>query len=320
MHKSFEECVKRISKSTEEIKGSVDFLWGLWSGAKDIKQVYKKGEMRESNYIPPKDYSFKQLIGNGVNLEILTYKEPSDKVVLMVHGGSFIYRMADFFLHMFPYYAEAGGHATVVTMDYRVAPVVSYREMIEDVVGSYEWLLNEGYKPENIVFAGDSSGGGTTLASMIYLREHNYPMPAGVITISACTNIGCTTKTVKTNFDVDLIFGNTNLLQNNYSIFLKDDDYKNPYVSPFFGSYEGFPPMLLQVGGDEILLDDSRVIAQKAFEAGVDVRLEIYEGMFHDFQNCKGMLKEADIAWRNIGKFLNKIFYKKHLVKKHLSY
>ena len=55
MHKSFEECVKRISKSTEEIKGSVDFLWGLWSGAKDIKQVYKKGEMRESNYIPPKD-------------------------------------------------------------------------------------------------------------------------------------------------------------------------------------------------------------------------------------------------------------------------
>ena len=228
MHKSFEECVKRIPNSTVEINGAFEFLGELWSGVKDLKQVYKEGEMRESSYIPPKDYSYKQLIENGVNLEILTYKEPSDKVVLMVHGGSFMYRLADFFLHMFPYYAEAGGHATVVTMDYRVAPVVTYREMIEDVVASYEWLLKEGYKPENIVFAGDSSGGGTTLASMIYLREHNYPMPAGVITISASTNMGCTTKSVKTNFDVDLVFGKPEVLKKSCSVLLEDDDYRNP--------------------------------------------------------------------------------------------
>ncbi|SET15358.1 alpha/beta hydrolase [[Clostridium] polysaccharolyticum] len=309
MRVSINKYTSVIPCKTKDISGPFRFLLDLWDGATKVKRVYEEGELRETFFQPPEGYTYRQFIANGVNMEELKYNKPSKKVIFMVHGGSFLYRMSESFTRMIPFYAEAGGNVTVVAVDYRVAPEVSYREMIEDVVKGYEWLLLEGYKPEDIVVAGDSSGGGTSLASMIYLREHNYPLPAGIITLSACTNMGCSTISVSTKFDVDVVFGQSDLLNHNVNKFLGDADYRNPYVSPFYGSYHDFPPMLIQVGGDEMLLDDSKVIAKKAYSQGVDVTFEIYEKMFHDFQNCKGILLEADYAWKRIRKFLHRIFY-----------
>lgn len=302
------EYMKVIPNITKDFSAAYEMLRDQWNGATETKCILEKGEMRTTKFHPPKGYVFSQIIENGVNLEILKYHEENDRAVLMVHGGSFLYRMSDSFIKMVPYYAEAGGHATVVTVDYQVVPHVSYDEMIADVVRGYEWMLAKGYKPENIIIAGDSSGGGTTLATILYLREHDYPMPAGVITLSACTNLGRTTISVGEKYDVDLFFGGSELLKKTLDIVLGDEDYRNPYYSPYFANYHDFPPMLIQVGMDEMLLDDSKDIAKKAYKAGVDVTLEIYEKMFHDFQNCKGILKEADLAWVSIEMFMKRIY------------
>lgn len=304
------EYTRVIPNMTKDLSVALDYVYKQWNGVQEIKNVYQKGEMRKTNFKPSSGYEFKQFIANDVNLEVLQYCQPSKNVVLMVHGGSFVYRMSDNFAKMIPFYAEASSHATVVTVDYRVAPHVTYQEMIRDVVRGYEWVLGEGYKPENIVIAGDSSGGGTTLATVLYLREHNYPMPAGVITLSACTNMGCNTVSFSEKFQVDCVFGRSGQLSQRFATYVGEDDFNNPYISPYFANYHGFPPMLIQVGSNEMLLDDSKDIAKKAHKQGVDVTLEIYENMFHDFQMCKGVLVEADMAWIGIERFLERVLKK----------
>lgn len=306
---SFNEYTSVIVNVTKDYQNAFINMMQMWNGATEHTGLYPKGEMRKTKFRPPKGYTFRQFIANDVNLEELKYKdEPSDKVVLMVHGGSFIHRMSDSFVKMIPFYAEAGHHATVVVVDYRVAPDVTYREMIQDVVNGYKWLLEEGYKNENIILAGDSSGGGTALSTALYLRDNNYPLPAGIITLSACTNAGGATVSVDTKKGVDLIFGKSNAVFNNLSKFLGDEDYKEPYISPYYGEFYDFPPMLMQVGGNERFFDDSKDIAKKAYKAGVDIKFEIYENMFHDFQNCKGELIEADLAWSSIEEFMKKVW------------
>ena len=306
------EYTKVIPNITKDLSVALGYAFQQWDGVQDIKCVYQKGEMRKTNFSPSSNYRYKQFIANDVNLEVLEYCQPSKNVVLMVHGGSFVYRMSDNFTKIIPFYSEASGHAKVVTVDYRVAPHVTYQEMIKDVVKAYEWVLEQGYKPENIVIAGDSSGGGTTLATVLYLREHNYPMPAGVITLSACTNMGCDTISFSEKFQVDRIFGRSESLSQNFATFVGDDDYKNPYISPYFANYYNFPPMLIQVGSNEMLFDDSKDIAKKAHKQDVDVTLEIYENMFHDFQICKGVLLEADMAWIGIERFMGRVLKREH--------
>ncbi len=303
--------IKTIPNTTPftEMKNQFYALMGLWSKVvAENPRDYSEGQVRKSEWNPPAGYTFSRFCENGINFEILQPKNnQSENVIFMVHGGSFVYRMHDGFISLMPAYAKAA-NATVVSVDYRCAPEYTYEDMIHDVVGAYNWLLTHGYKPSNIIACGDSSGGGTLLASMLYLRDHGYELPAGIITMSAVTNMNCNTPSWTTHRDEDITFGGDTPLLGNIAQLVKDNDPYNPYLSPYYGDFYNFPPMLIQAASGEVLLDDSTHIAYKASTQGVDVTLEIYEKMFHDFQNMHGTLAEADIAWENVAAFTSRIF------------
>ena len=305
---------KVIKQVTDDFSEALEIQKNLWRECKNLHSSdYGERGVRVSEWIPPKGYCFQQFYQNGVSLEVLKPSDPeevTDKVILMVHGGSFNIRMTDLFIDPMAYYSIAGKNATVVSVDYRVRPDVTFNQMIQDVVNAYEWILSQGYEPQDIIAAGDSSGGGTVLGTMLYLRDHKLPMPGGIITISASTNLTTNPRSVKTVGKKDLMFGDFETIRKRYVALTQGENATDPYVSPYFGDFTGFPPMLIQVGSGEILLEDSVGIAKKAYRQGVDVTLEIYESMYHGFQMCKGKLKEADLAWENMSKFMDEVFQK----------
>ncbi len=231
------------------------------------------------------------------------------RVILQLHGGGYYGRIHNTYRDAAAMYIEVSGGADVLSPDYRVAPEHPYPAALEDALEAYKWLLEQDYLPENTVFAGDSAGGGLALALGLYLKDHGLPMPAGIVTMSAWTDLTKSGDSYQEKFDEDPIFGGTrNSLVYKEGYYL-DHDPMDPYISPVNGDYRGFPPMLLQVGEQEMLLDDTLSVGQKARFAGGRVRVHVYPGMFHIFQMGFTMWPEAREAWREIGQFL-KIVWK----------
>lgn len=227
-----------------------------------------------------------------------------DRVILQLHGGGYIGAMRNKYRSFAGLYNEIGGGINVFTPDYRVAPENPYPAALEDALSAYEWLLQTGIQPAKIVFAGDSAGGGLAVALCLYLKDHGMELPEGLILMSPWTDLTASGESYETNYTLDPLFGNTRESMIYNGEYVGDEDPKNPYISPLFGSFEGFPPMLIQAGSIEMLLSDSTSLAKKAKEAGVKVRLSIYEEMFHVFQMAELMLPESRRAWEEAGKFL----------------
>ena len=180
---------------------------------------------------------------------------------------------------------------------------------MEDAVYAYRWLLEEkNYKPDQIVVAGDSAGGGLALALCMYAKDHGLPLPGGIITMSPWTDVTLSGETYESNYEIDPLFGNSRENMLYQCSYIGDADPKNPYLSPLFGDYTGFPPMLMQVGSYEVLLSDTQSVSEKAKKAGVRVRTSVYDGMFHVFQMGLDLIPESREAWEEVGEFM-KIVY-----------
>jgi len=249
------------------------------------------------NWMLPDEYSLEIKEVNGITMEWVQKKGTNpDKAILQLHGGAYTRSLEDngiTYQRAAVQYAKLSG-AGVLTVDYRVAPEHPYPAALEDAVQAYKWLLGEGYPPENIIIAGDSAGGGLVLATSLYIRDNDMPMPAALITMSAWTNLNYRRRT---------------------PAYVGNNPANNPYISPAFGEYSGFPPVLMQVGGDEILLNDTIKVAQKAKEAGVVVQQTTYPGMFHVFQMLFPELSDANMAWDEVESFIKDIFAEKQEVK-----
>jgi acetyl esterase/lipase len=192
----------------------------------------------------------------------------------------------------------------VLTPDYRVAPENVFPAALEDALDAYNWLLDQGFFGEQIIIAGDSAGGGLAMALTMYLKDHHLPMPGGIIAMSPWTDLTASGESYETNYEKDVLFGNTReslIYQNDYP---GEHDRMDPYISPLFGDFRQFPPMLIQVGSHEMLLSDATGVASKARQQGIRVRLSIYEGMFHVFQMAYLNIPESKRAWAEVGKFL----------------
>ncbi len=185
-----------------------------------------------------------------------------------------------------------------------MAPEEPYPAALEDAFEAYQWLLKEGYESSQIILAGDSAGGGLALALTMYLKDNGIPLPCGIIAMSPWTDMTASGESYESNYHLDPLFGNTkdSLIYNRDYLGLEDP--KNPYVSPLFGDFTGFPPMLIQAGSYEMLLSDSALVAEKAKKQGVKVRFSVYEGMFHVFQMAMFLMPESKKAWREAGRFL----------------
>lgn len=274
-----------------------------------IGKKIKNGELRRKLAEPawnvPKGYTLTEIQMEAFTMEWL---EPdwinSDYVLLQLHGGGYVGTMHNAYRNFAVLYSELGQGMPALTIDYRVAPEDPYPAALMDAVTAWEWLLQKGYKEDKIFVAGDSAGGGLALALALYLKDHERNLPCGLIAMSPWTDMTASGDSYQTNFEKDPLFGNTrdSLIYNREYLGLEDPT--NPYISPAFGDFFGFPPMLIQAGSYEMLLSDSEAVAKKAKSQGVKVRFHIYEGMFHVFQMAMQLMPESKLAWREVGKFL----------------
>ena len=231
-------------------------------------------------------------------------------VILQLHGGGYYGRIHNTYREAAAMYIDISGGADVLSPDYRVAPANPYPAALEDAVESYRWLLEHDYNPEHIVVAGDSAGGGLSLALGLYLRDHGMPMPAGILTMSAWTDLTKSGDSYQEKYDADPVFGGTRKSLVYKEGYYADHDPMDPYISPVNGNFRGFPPLLMQVGEMEMLLDDTLSVGAKARHAGGRVKVHVYPGMWHIFQMGFNLYPEATEAWKEIGRFLHIVWEK----------
>jgi epsilon-lactone hydrolase len=220
-----------------------------------------------------------------------------DRVLLCMHGGGFaggsIYTHRKLFGHL----AKVAGVRALV-FDYRLTPEHTHPAQVDDAVAAYRWLLDQGIDAGHIAFTGDSSGGWLVITTQLRARELGLPLPAAAMPFSAWFDMELTGASYESNRDKDAFFYKE-VVQGLANMLLGEGgNPRDPLANPFYADLTGLPPIYIQVGGDETLLDDSRRFAELARNAGVDVRVEIFPEQQHTFQMAAGRAPEADDAIR----------------------
>lgn len=224
--------------------------------------------------------------------------------LLYIHGGGFVSGCGGYYLTVAAH-LSAAARCAVLLPDYRLAPEHRFPAGIEDCVRAHEWMIANGPSgpaPANATFiAGDSAGGSLTLATLLALRDRKLKLPAGGIPISPTTDLTLTSESLKTVHDPIISAKTMPVFREHY---LGKADPKNPLASPVFGDYRGIPPLLIQCGEHEMLRDDSVRVAKKARADGIQVKLEVWPGMFHVFQSHEPLLPEAQEAFEHMAEFM----------------
>jgi acetyl esterase/lipase len=218
----------------------------------------------------------------------------AEKAIFYTHGGGYVSgNCVDHRIHVAKFVEATGIPALLY--DYRLAPEHPFPAAMEDTLTAYRWLLDQGVAASNVVIVGESAGGGLCLASLLAIRDEGLPLPAAGIALSPWTDLTCSGDSYQTNARRDISTLGSWEIWNEY--YAGPNDPTHPWISPLFGNLNGLPPILIQVGDHEILLDDSLSFAKKAKEAGVEIKLHIWEGMVHCFPLMTPMFPEATAAW-----------------------
>ena len=228
----------------------------------------------------------------------------NDKVLFYLHGGGHVFASADTHAGMASRIAKAAGVRALAT-DYRLAPENPFPAGLEDAMKTYRWLLAQGYQPKKIAIAGDSSAGGLTLSTLVALRYFGEPLPACGVPLSPWTDLEGIGESMTTNKEFDP-FVQRETIQFLAPMFVGERDLRTPLAAPLYADMTGLPPLLIQVGGTETMLDDATRMADRAKAAGVDVTLEVWEDMVHDWQIFAPILPEGQQAIDRIGEFIRK--------------
>jgi len=226
----------------------------------------------------------------------------TDAAVLYLHGGGYVIGSPRSHRHLAAAIARAAGTAALL-VDYRLAPEHPFPAGLDDAVAAYQWLLGRGLAPSRVVVAGDSAGGGLTVATLLALRDRGLPQPAGGVCISPWVDLTCSGATYATKAAVDPIVTRESVAMMAQA-YAGAGDPKAPLLSPLYADLRGLPPLLVQVGSDEVLLDDALGLGERARAAGVDVTVEEWPAMIHVWHWFLPMLAEAERAVGVIGKFV----------------
>jgi monoterpene epsilon-lactone hydrolase len=230
---------------------------------------------------------------------------PEDKAILFFHGGGFRIGSVASHRDLIAQIALASG-CRVLAINYRLAPAHRFPAALDDAIAAYGWLLDRGLKPGNIAFAGDSAGGNLALAAMLALRERSLPLPVAAVLMSPWTDLAATGTSYVSRAEADPIHQRPMILALAKNYLGGQGDPRDPLVSPLYADLAGLPPLLIQVGDRETVLDDAVMFADLARAAGVDVHLEVWDGMIHVFQMFGAELAEAHRAIASIAQFLNR--------------
>jgi epsilon-lactone hydrolase len=226
-----------------------------------------------------------------------------DWVILSLHGGGFV--VGSMYTHrkLFGHLAKAVG-ARALAPDYRRPPEHTHPAQVEDVVSTYRWLLDQGVEPSHVALTGDSAGGGMVVTAMQLARSQGLPLPAAGMPFSAWFDLTGSGESQQTNADTDKLLNKKFGDQLADMLLGESGDRSDPYVSGLYGELAGLPPLYLQVSDAETLLDDSRALAERAREAGVEVRLDVFPGEQHTFQMAAGRSAVADEAIRRLAEWV----------------
>ena len=251
----------------------------------------------------PDDVTREPVDAGGVPAEwIAAPGTDADRVIYYLHGGGYAIGSINTHREMISRLSRASG-ARALAIDYRLAPEHPFPAAIEDATTAYRWLLSTGVDPARIVIAGDSAGGGLTVATLVSLRDAGDPLPAAAVCLSPWVDMEGTGDSMTTQAEADPMINREDVLEGARA-YLNGAGPRTPLASPIHADLSGLPPLLIHVGTAEVLLDDSTRLAERARSAGVDVTLEPWDDMIHVFQFFASRLPEAQQAIDRIGQFM----------------
>lgn len=249
----------------------------------------------------PEGVSISSVVAEGINAEWVRASDAgAEAVILYLHGGGYTIGSLASHRHLCAALSRASG-ASVLALDYRLAPENAFPAAVEDAVTAFHWLLNQGTKAAHIVIAGDSAGGGLTVATLLALRDEGADLPAGGVCISPWVDLTNSSESFTRVADPMLKKAELDLMAQAY---VQGQDLKAPLASPLFADLQGLPPLLIQVGTEEHLYDDSINLEARAREAGVNATLEVWDEMIHIWHYFYPMLREGRDAIVRIGEFV----------------
>jgi acetyl esterase/lipase len=228
--------------------------------------------------------------------------EGSGRVLVFLHGGGYVSGTLALYRGL-AWQLSRAARARVLVLDYRLAPEHPYPAALEDTVTAYSWLLSLGHEPTTVGFAGDSAGGGLVLSTLVKLRDEGLRRPGGACCFSPWTDLAMTGESIQTNRDADPMIL-AEVMRPTVNWYLGPAAPTTPTASPLYADLRGLPPVLLQVGSSEVLLDDSRRFAQKLRAAGGEAELQIWPDMPHVWHLFAPFLPEANRALDEAGRFL----------------
>ncbi len=288
------------SPQLQQVIGAIKALAGRAAGA-SVEELRATNEAMARPAEP--DVRSEPVLANGVEAEWISAPgAAADRAVLYLHGGGYIMGSLNTHRDLMGRISRAA-QARVLGLDYRLAPEHPFPAAVEDTVAGYRFLLDQGPPPARLAIAGDSAGGALTLAALVAGRGAGLPMPAAAVCLSPFLDLEGTGESVKTRADVDPI-ATPEVIDVWAKAYLGGADPRTPLANPLYADLAGLPPLLIQVGDHEVLLDDATRLAQRAQAAGVQVKLEVWPEMIHRFQSYAGVLPEGQQAVEDIGTFI----------------
>lgn len=269
----------------------------------------QKPPYRFGSWKVPKGYLNRKIVLENAGGYLLQKENaPHEKIFYQIHGGGFVSPFTNLYNKTALHFSRIYQDADVFSVDYRTAPENVFPCALLDAVDGYHWLLKQGYSAENIILCGESAGGGLCLSLTLWLRDHGEVLPGALILSSPWTDQAAEGASYQAKKTEDAFFGHPRAEKvPRYpvpTVYAGQHDLHDPYLSPVYGDYKGFPPMLIQTGEAELLLSDSDTVVKRAREDGVSVDYYTYPGMYHTFYVVNPDFRESRLAWDRIEKWL----------------
>jgi acetyl esterase/lipase len=256
-----------------------------------LREQYGAGETLRGEWLEPSDAG--------------AVRATDAPTILYLHGGGY-YFCSPRSHRSIVFGLATRSRASTFSLDYRLAPEARFPAALDDALAAYRQFLADGTPPQSIVISGDSAGGGLALATLVALRDAGDPLPAGGVLFSPWTDLGASGASIRTNDGADPMFSGR-AIGRAAKLYLGDTPATHPYASPVYAELRGLPPLFIQAGSTEVLLDDSRRVAETARSAGVSVELQIWPNMPHVWQIFTPFIPEARRALDGAAGFVRQV-------------
>ncbi|MDJ0591752.1 MAG: alpha/beta hydrolase [Pleurocapsa sp. MO_226.B13] len=277
-----------------------NFHWGETIG--EMRVNFERGFTMP----PHPNATVKSVDANGVPADLISTPEASpEAIIIYLHGGGYLFGSRNSHRRVASDLSSAA-KASVLLIDYRLAPEYPFPAALEDGLAVYRWLIEQRqFNPHQIALAGDSAGGNLALGMMLSLKNSDRQLPACALLMSPFTDFARTGRSLDTKAEVDPIVS-AELLDLVVNSYLPEGDFFNPIVSPIYADLSHLPPLLIHVGSQEVLLNDALRLACKAAEDNVSVELKVWQEMIHCFHQFAPHLTTGKEAITEAGAFLAK--------------